>query len=451
MQHSTIESLRRRLAPLSSVRPFGRVAGAERGCIRVEGLNAVAKIGDQLQLVRNGGGTLGGEVLRVGRDGVFMLPDDRLDGVAIGDKVFLAPDIGLCPCESWIGRVLDPFGNPLDGKPLIKGSVAQPLEARPPDPATRKKFGPRLETGMVLFNTLLPIVRGQRIGIFAGSGVGKTSLLAHFARHVEADVVVVSLVGERGRELREFVDTALGPVGMSRSVVVAATSDRSALVRRRCPAAATAIAEYFRDTGRQVLLLTDSITRFAEAHREVATTGGEIPALRGYPPSMSHAVMSLCERAGPGPEETGDITAIYTVLVAGSDMDEPVADVLRGVLDGHVTMDRSIAERGRYPAVDILRSVSRSLPACATDRQNDRIALAKKYLGAFRKSETMIRAGLYSEGTDLVLDQAVSVHDRLDALVAQKEDGNIEHSFETLEAILSQAEMYRRRGQPAQQ
>lgn len=445
MPETRLEDLQKRLSSLSPVRPFGRISSAENACIRVTGLNEYARIGDQLQVFRRDGASIGGEVLRIDAEGLFALPQERLDGVAIGDKAILVRDPGLAPCDGWIGRVLDPFGMPLDDLPLPKGTQVMPLDASPPQPARRRPLGERLNTGMVLFNTMVPIVRGQRIGLFAGSGVGKTSLLTHFARSIDADVVVIALVGERGRELREFVDKGLGKDGMARSIVVAATSDRSPLVRRRCPAAATTIAEYFRDKGKQVLLLTDSVTRFAEAHREVATTGGEIPALRGFPPSMSHAVMSLCERAGPGAEGSGDITAIYTVLVAGSDMDEPVADVLRGVLDGHVTMDRTIAERGRYPAVDVLRSVSRSLPDCATDRQNDRISLARKYMGAYAQAETMIRAGLYAEGGDLTLDQAVSIHDRLDALIAQTENGDIEASFEKLEKLLSMAETYRPR------
>lgn len=440
-----IETLRARLADLDPVRPFGRVVGAENACLKVAGLNGHARIGDQLRLIRTDGAFVGGEVVQLAPDGLIMLPDNRLEGIGVGNKVFVEANAGLAPCDAWIGRVIDPYGEPLDGRPLPPGARVCALDAPPPPPARRKKLGERLDTGMVLFNTLLPLARGQRIGIFAGSGVGKTSLLAHFARHMDAEVVVISLVGERGRELREFVDDSLGPQGMRRSIVVAATSDRSALVRRRCPGAATAIAEYFRDQGKQVLLLTDSITRYVEAHREVATSSGEIPALRGYPPSMSHAVMSLCERAGPGSQDQGDITAVYTVLVAGSDMEEPVADVLRGVLDGHITMDRAIAERGRFPAVDILRSVSRSLPGCATDRQNDRIAKARKYLGAFAEAETMVRAGLYAEGTDLVLDQALVIHDRLDALAAQAEPEGIEASFDKLERLLSEAESYRGR------
>ncbi|TNF20201.1 MAG: FliI/YscN family ATPase [Rhodobacteraceae bacterium] len=443
MQQPRLEGLRKRIAGLTPIRPFGRVISVDGTYLMVDGLGQKVRMGDQLRLVRSRGAPLRGEVLKIAPSGVMMLPDDALEGVALGDRVFLMPEAQIAPHDGWIGRVVDPYGAPLDGYPLHGGPDLRPIHARPPDPAGRGRMGARLETGMVLFNTMLPIVRGQRIGLFAGSGVGKTSLLGHFARKVEADVVVVALVGERGRELREFIDDVMGPEGMARSVVVAATSDRSPLVRRRCPAAAMAIAEYFRDCGLKVLFLADSITRLAEAHREVAVAGGEVPALRGYPPSMAHMIMSLCERAGPGLEGGGDITAIYTVLVAGSDMNEPVADVLRGVLDGHVVLDRAIAERGRYPAVNVLRSVSRSLPACAGDRENERIGLARKLMSAYHGSETMIKAGLYSPGGDLVLDQAVHVFDKLDSLIAQKEPDTIAKSFERLELVLREAEAFR--------
>jgi flagellum-specific ATP synthase len=272
-------------------------------------------------------------------------------------------------------------------------------------------------------------VRGQRIGLFAGSGVGKSTLLADFARGVSADVVVIALIGERGREVREFVDHVLGPEGMKRAVVVAATSDQSPLVRRRCAWTAMAVAEHFRDQGKHVLLLADSITRFAEAHREVALASGEVASLRGYPPSTSHMIMSLCERAGPGIDGTGDITAVFSVLVAGSDMEEPVADILRGVLDGHVVMDRKIAERGRFPAIDLLRSVSRSLPAAATEGENELINQARRLLGAYDRAEMMIQAGLYSTGSDPMIDAAIKVWPQLDSFLARPEPDNTAASF----------------------
>jgi flagellum-specific ATP synthase len=293
---------------------------------------------------------------------------------------------------------------------------------------------------MAAFNTFLPVVRGQRIGLFAGSGVGKSMLLGHLARHMQADVVVVALIGERGRELGDFVRDVLGPEGMARAVIVAATSDRSPLVRRRCAWTAMAVAEHFRDAGKQVLFLADSVTRFAEAHREIATAAGELPALRGFPASTAHTIMSLCERAGPGDAgSAGDITALLTVLVAGSDMEEPVADILRGVLDGHVVLDRQIAERGRFPAIDLLRSVSRSLPGAANDDENALLTQARGLLGRYARSETMIRAGLYVEGSDPDLDQAVRIWPELDAFLAEPESKGIANSFARLSVILRRA------------
>jgi flagellum-specific ATP synthase len=291
---------------------------------------------------------------------------------------------------------------------------------------------------VAVFDTLLPLVRGQRIGLFAGSGVGKSSLLAKFARGVEADVVVIALVGERGRELREFTERVLGPIGMERSVVVTATSDQSPIMRRMCALTAMAVAEHFRDQGKHVLLLVDSVTRFAEAHREVALAGGEGASLRGFPPSLNQAIMGLAERAGPGPEGTGDITAVFSVLVAGSDMEEPVADILRGVLDGHVVLDRRIAERGRFPAIDLLRSVSRSLPEAASEDENEMIAEARKLLGAYDRAEMMIQAGLYTMGSDQLVDRAIKIWPRLDSFLAEASPAmGVAGSFERLKASLT--------------
>jgi flagellum-specific ATP synthase len=325
----------------------------------------------------------------------------------------------------------------------MQGSHSRVLQSQPPLPATRKALGERLETGMAAFNTMLPIVKGQRIGLFAGSGVGKTSLLSHLGRNMAADVVVFALIGERGRELLDFARNGLGDEGMQRSVIVAATSDQSPLERRTCAWTAMCVAEHFRDQGKHVLFLADSMTRFAEAHREVAAAAGELPALRGFPASTAHMLMSLCERAGPGEVGSGDITAILSVLVAGSDMEEPISDILRGVLDGHVILDRMIAERGRYPAIDLLKSVSRSLPNAANTTENIAISKARSLLGAYARSETMIRAGLYSEGSDPELDMAVRVWPELDAFLAETESETTQDSFDRLGLILRRATQIR--------
>ena len=414
----------------------GRVIEVARGALSVAGLSRQAVLGDRVSILSRRR-TVGGEILRIAENEVIVLPDEAPEGLAIGDAVELVGSAGVSPHDGWIGRVVDPFGQPLDGRPLFRGPVERPLRAHPPPATQRRAMGDRLSTGVAVFDTLLPLVRGQRIGLFAGSGVGKSSLLASFARGVQADVVVIALIGERGRELRDFAERVLGPEGMARSVVVAATSDQSPLIRRRCAWAAMAVAEHFRDEGLQVLLLADSITRFAEAHREVALAGGEGANMRGYPPSTAHTIMSLAERAGPGPRDAGDITAVFTVLVAGSDMEEPVADILRGVLDGHVVMDRRIAERGRYPAIDLLRSVSRSLPGCASPEENALIARARSHLATWDRAELMIQAGLYARGSDAGVDAAIRVWPALDAFLAETAADGISGSFARLAACLS--------------
>lgn len=424
---------------MSAVRHVGLVSGVAQGVIEITGLTGQARIGDLLTLKRRAAADLAGEVLHVGAEHIHMLPGSAPDGVSLGDRVFLDPAPGFAPAMHWLGRVIDPFGKPLDGKPLLGGSENRDITQSPPPAVARRALGERMTTGLAVLNTVLPIVRGQRIGLFAGSGVGKSTLLATLARSMQADAVVVALVGERGREVNEFVTQTLGSEAMKRSVVIAATSDQSALARRRCAWSAMSVAEYLRDQGLNVLFLADSVTRFAEAHREIAVAIGESPSLRGFPPSVTPLIASLCERAGPGTADQGDITAVFSVLVAGSDMDEPISDILRGVLDGHVVLSREIAERGRFPAIDLSRSVSRSLPGAASEAENQLIAETRKLVGSYEKSEVMIQAGLYSEGADPLLDQAVSVHKDLDSFFGKTEPNGIENSFNRLSLILRRA------------
>ena len=424
---------------LSAARHMGRVSGVARGVIEIQGLEGQARIGDHLTLRRRTGPDLPGEVLHVEAEVIHMMPAAAPDGVSLGDRVILDQTPAFAPGMHWLGRVVDPFGKPLDGKPLLSGAQEQDIMRAPPPAVARKPLGARMETGLAILNTMLPVVQGQRIGLFAGSGVGKSTLLATLAKSMQADAVVVALVGERGREVNEFVEHALGAEGMKRSVVVAATSDQSALARRRCAWSAMSVAEYLRDQGLNVLFLTDSVTRFAEAHREIAVAMGEAPSLRGFPPSVTQLIAGLCERAGPGTADQGDITAVFSVLVAGSDMDEPVADILRGILDGHIVLSRDIAERGRFPAIDLSRSVSRSLPGAATPEENQIIAETRKLVGSYEQSEVMIKAGLYAEGADPLLDQAVRVHEELDAFFGKPEPDGIKNSFNRLQLILRRA------------
>ncbi|MDP5220031.1 FliI/YscN family ATPase [Ruegeria sp. 2205SS24-7] len=429
-------SLKATFDTLSPLRHLGRIRHVGGGTIGITGLSGKARIGDRVEIRRKALAPLAGEVLQVTDEEIRMLPDMAPDTVAVGDAAVLIPVPAFAPGLHWLGRVVDPLGRALDGRPLLRGEHARNLTASPPNAVERKSLGARLSTGVTLLNTMLPIVRGQRVGLFAGSGVGKSSLLGTLAKSMQADAVVVALIGERGREVNEFVEHTLGPEAMERAVVVAATSDMSALMRRRCAWSAMAVAESLRDSGQNVLFLADSITRFAEAHREIAVATGELPALRGHPPSVTPLITGLCERAGPGTADQGDITAVFSVLVAGSDMDEPVADILRGVLDGHIVLSREIAERGRFPAIDVSRSVSRSLPAAASEAENAAINEARRLLSTYEQSEVMINAGLYSAGSNPQLDQAVQVWPDLDAFFARPELGGIADSFDKLNLIL---------------
>jgi flagellum-specific ATP synthase len=424
------------IARATDTYPVGRVTGVSGSQAVLQGLSGRAALADRVRLPRCGHT---GIVTRADGAETHIMLDGPANGVAVGDRAVLLPAPVFAPHDGWIGRVVDPDGQPLDGRPLAQGAVPVPLQAAPPPAGARRALGARVGTGLALFDTILPLARGQRVGLFAGSGVGKSTLLANLARGVEADVIVIGLVGERGRELREFIEKVLGPDGMARCVIVAATSDRPAHTRRRCAAAATAVAEHFRDAGRHVLLLIDSVTRFAEAHREVSSAAGEPASLRGYPASTSASIAALCERAGPGTEAAGDITAVYSVLVAGSDMEEPIADILRGVLDGHIVLDRAIAERGRFPAVDVVRSVSRSLPDVASAQENGLIAAARRHLGVYARSELMIQSGLYVPGSDKAVDEAIACHAALDRFCTEAAPHGPKAAFAALQRALSAA------------
>jgi flagellum-specific ATP synthase len=429
----TLERLSQNIARVAVVYPIGRVARLERGLIVVRGLAAHVALGTRVQIAGDGCG----EVVAIDEQHLTVLPEEVSQTVRVGQEVRIVAASELCPDATWIGRVIDPFGQPLDGRPLPSGMRPRPVLAPPPPAAQRRPLGPRCATGLAALDTVLPVVRGQRVGLFAGSGVGKSTLMARLATALTADVVVVGLVGERGREVGQFVTRALGEAGMARTVVIAATSDQSPLVRRRCAWTAMAVAEHFRDEGKHVLLLIDSITRLAEAHRDIALALGEPMATGGFPPSTGAVMTGLVERAGPGTADVGDITAILTVLVAGSDLEGYVADTLRGVLDGHVVLDRRIAERGRFPAIDLLRSVSRSLPEAASDGENALIRRARAVFSTWERIELMVQAGLYQPGTDPAADEAIRLWPQLDGFLAETTPtGSCDAAFARLAAIV---------------
>ena len=351
----------------------------------------------------------------------------------------------LSPCAAWLGRVIDPLGRPLDDRgPLPSGPKPRPVRATPPPAASRARLGPRIDLGVTALNLFATCRAGQRLGLFAGSGVGKSTLLAMLARNTECDVAVLALVGERGREVREFLEDDLGPDGLARSVVVTATSDSSPLMRREAAYAALTVAEHFRDEGKSVLLLMDSVTRFCTALREIGLSAGEPPATRGYPPSVFAELPRLLERAGPGCDVTngdaspGHITALFTVLVEGDDHNEPIADAVRGILDGHVVLDRRIAETGRYPAVDVLRSLSRTVPGCLQPAEHELVRQARSLLATYAEMADLVRLGAYKPGADLAVDAAVTLAPQIERALHQSRAGNqsIDDAFQRLEAAM---------------
>lgn len=407
-------SLRERLAAISTVSVTGRVRSVTGLSVRV--ILPGARVGEVVS-IRRAGASLLGEIVGFDGDEAVVMPLGEVTGIGPDDAVeATGRRLSVRVGEGLLGRVVDGLGRPIDGRGAVHG-VEVPVDRSPPSPLSRRPIDRPLATGVRALDALLTLGEGQRVGLFAGSGVGKSTLLGAIARGTEADVVVVALVGERGREVGEFLEHALGEEGRRRGVVVVATSDAPALERLRAAQAATAMAEGFRDEGRRVMLLVDSVTRFARAQREVGLAAGEPPARRGYPPSVFAMLPRLLERTGQG--ERGSITAIYTVLVEGGDMDEPIADEVRGVLDGHVVMDRAIAARGRYPAIDVTVSLSRVMDQIVTQEHRESARKLRALLGAYEQKRDLISLGAYVKGSDPLVDRAIAKMPAIDALLSQ--------------------------------
>ena len=360
------------------------------------------------------------------RDGrALLMPFETVEGLRAGASlVFEGTSPMIAPSSAWLGRVIDAFGNPVDGGPAVaNGSHPRLLRGVPPPAHTRVRVGERMETGIRAIDAFCALCQGQRMGIFAGSGVGKSVLMSQLAKGAAADVVVIGLIGERGREVKEFVEDTLGTEGLRRSVVVVATSDESSLKRRQAAYTTLAVAEHFRDQGLQVLCLFDSVTRFAMAQREIGLATGEPPTTKGYTPTVFAELPKLLERAGPGAptssDQIGSITGLFTVLVDGGDHDEPVADAVRGILDGHLVLERAIAERGRFPALNILKSVSRLMPECHAPEEQILVRDAKRALAAYSDMEELIRLGAYRRGADAGTDRAIALAEPLEEFLSQ--------------------------------
>jgi flagellum-specific ATP synthase len=421
-----LDSAKQAAAPYAT----GRVRSVIGMSVMVEGVQAA--IGDAVTLARPSG-ELVAEVVAIDEDGLLCLALGDLNGIRAGATVELAPGRLTVPVgDALRGRVLDALGRPIDGGPSLRDLPRVATSGIPPHPLRRAMVDSQLPLGVRVMDTLLPCGRGQRLGIFAGSGVGKSSLLSMIARGTEADVSVIALVGERGREVREMIEHDLGKEGMARSIVIVATSDEPALMRLQAAQTATRIAEWFRDKGRHVVLMMDSLTRFCMAQREVGLSAGEPPATRGYPPSVFALMPRLLERAGAG--ESGSITGLYTVLVEGDDMNDPIADTARSILDGHIVLSRKLATSGHFPSIDVLESISRVAPRVMTAEQIAEATELRRLMAAYRDAKDLIEIGAYVKGSNPLVDRSVQLRAAIDHFLRQ-DVGTIAPISESLAAL----------------
>lgn len=425
---------------------YGKVFSITGLMVEVEGLQGMLAIGTKCSIVSNvGGKRILSEVVALKGDKAIIMPFEDLYDVSVGSLVELEETSSqIYPCDKWLGRVINALGKPIDDKGILEEGETPYFFKSPPTPAHKRRMVEgKVDLGVRAVNTFATCCKGQRMGIFAGSGVGKSMLVAMLTKYSQAEVKVIGLIGERGRELQEFLQKYLGEEGLKGAVVIAATSDESALKRRQAAYLTMAVAEYFRDQGKEVLCLMDSVTRFALAQREIGLSAGEPPATRGFTPSVFTEMPKLLERAGPGMEGQGNITGLFTVLVEGDDHNEPISDTVRGILDGHIVMERKIAERGRYPAINVLKSVSRTMPACNTEEQTALITRAIELLSIYDDMAEMIRLGAYRQGSDPKVDEAIKYFPDIEEFLKQRPDdteGTLANSYQRLAEILGMSQ-----------
>ena len=404
--------------------------------LTVESIGPAAKLNDLCHIItQDKDQVINAEVVGFRDDRVLLMPYDQTVGVGLGSRVEnTGAPLKVMVGDELLGKVLDGLGNPIDGSE-IHCSCGYSVQAQPPDPLTRELIDTVLPLGVKAVDGLITVGKGQRIGIFAGSGVGKSTLMGMFARNTKADINVIALIGERGREVREFIERDLGPEGMKRSVVVVATSDKPALIRKKAAMTATAVAEYFRDQGRDVLLMMDSLTRFSMAQREIGLASGEPPVSRGYPPSVYGEMPQLLERAGRS--DKGSITGLYTVLVDGDDFNEPIADTARSILDGHIVLDRKIAQKNHYPAIDVLQSISRVMSSIVDSQHKKAAGHLKNVLATYAEAEDLVNIGAYKAGSNPSIDYALSKIDAVNEFLQQDvyEKLSFEESIQRLEEL----------------
>jgi len=434
-----MQGIIREITRIPDIRFHGRVTAVQGLLVEVAGIERHVSIGSRMILLARDGREIPSEVVGFREGRALLMAFGALEGVGLGCKALATDqDPVIYPHMSWLGRVLDSMAEPFDGKPAPQlGPAPYPIRAVAPPASSRRRVVGKVDLGVRALNTFITCCRGQRMGIFAGSGVGKSVLMSMLAKFTDADVIVIGLIGERGREVQEFIEDNLGPEGLKKSVVVVATSDQPALVRRQAAYMTMTIAEYFRDQGLDVLCMMDSVTRFAQSQREIGLSGGEPPASKGYTPTVFAELPKLLERAGPGIGE-GTITGLFTVLVEGDDHNEPISDAVRGILDGHIVLERAIAERGRYPAINILRSLSRTMPGCNTPEENAVVDRARRLMAAYENMAEMIRLGAYRAGSDAAVDEAITYHDQLEAFLSQNktEPSSLADGYAELAAVL---------------
>lgn len=434
-----MQALGQELSNLQAETIYGRVKSVRGVLVEIAGPLTAFSIGARLSVERLNAKPIIVEIVGFREDAALAMPYGEVDGISPGARALLKmAGSAIRPDTSWLGRIINAFGEPIDGKgPMVEGLTPMPIRNTPPPAHQRRRVGGPLDLGVKALNCFATCCSGQRLGIFAGSGVGKSVLMSMLAKNAAADIFIIGLIGERGREVQEFIEDNLGEEGLKRAIVVVATSDEAALMRRQAAYTTMCLAEYFRDQDRSVLCMIDSITRFAMAGREIGLSVGEPPATKGYTPTVFAELPRLLERAGPGTSE-GSITGLFTVLVEGDDHNEPIADAVRGILDGHIVMERSIAERGRFPAINVLKSVSRTMPECVPEVERPLIPEAKKHMSRYYDMEEIIRMGVYRPGSNNETDQAIYYTEQLEQFLHQgKNDAtSLQDGYDELRKLL---------------
>ncbi len=440
-----LNQLKSRIDNISEFEKVGEVTAIKGNIIECKGLSETTAIGNECNIINTKGRKITCQVTGFQEDSILLLPYGETKGINIGAIVKVTKDSqDIFPDESWKGRVINGYGEAMDNKgPLTQGYVPYPLQNNPPEAGSRKRVGSKIDLGVRVIDTFASCCYGQRMGIFSGSGVGKSVLISMLTKYADTDIKIIGLIGERGREVQEFISEYLGEEGLKNAIVVVSTGDEPALLRKQATYITMTLAEYFRDQGKEVLCIIDSITRFATAQREIGLSTGEPPSTKGYTPSVFSELPKILERAGPG-KDKGNITGLFSVLVEGDDQNEPISDTVRGIVDGHVVLDRNIAEKGRFPAVNILKSISRTMPGCNSEKENQLVRYGRKIISTYEDMEEMIKIGAYKKGSNSEVDVAIDMFPKLESFLTQSpgEHTNMDTSYKLLAEILQLKEFY---------